>query len=263
MTNWTTFGGIALVVLFLLLALARMSQSAVSDHGESPSNWVSDPSVSTDVVGPQPAEQTLNQTPQTERTYSQLALLVNVAFSQGLFGLILLVGVWYAEIPLSALGLTGEPMLAVGIGVLTGLGLYAGSAIGTVTAAQLGYDYDERLRDLLTPESPGSWLLLLGGVLPVIAGFEELLFRAALIGVPSALGGIDPWFLAGGSSVAFAFGHGAQGRLGILVTGILGFVLASVFIVSNSLLAVVTAHYLVNALEFIVSGAWGIEWTKN
>lgn len=255
MTDWTTFGGIALVVLFLLLGLARISQSVVTEHGEPTS---SDRSISTDIVGPQPAEHPRNHT--IEREYSQLALLVNVAFSQGLFGLILLVGVWYVDIPLSALGLTGDPVFAIGVGSITGLVLYIGSAIGTVTAARLGYDYDERLRDLLTPETPSGWLLLLGGVLPVIAGFEELLFRAALIGVPSALGGIDPWFLAGGSSVAFAFGHGAQGRLGILVTGILGFVLASMFILTNSLLAVVIAHYLVNGLEFIISGTLGIDW---
>lgn len=43
---------------------------------------------------------------------------------------------------------------------------------------------------------------------------------------------------------------GAQGRLGIIVTGLLGFVLAAAFVLTESLLVVVVAHYLVNALEF-------------
>jgi membrane protease YdiL (CAAX protease family) len=59
--------------------------------------------------------------------------------------------------------------------------------------------------------------------------------------------------LAACSSVAFAFGHGAQGRAGIVVTGALGFVLAAAFVVTGSLVTVVVAHYLVNALEFVVN----------
>jgi len=42
---------------------------------------------------------------------------------------------------------------------------------------------------------------------------------------------------------------------------VLGFVLAGVFVLTNSLLAVVLAHYLVNALEFVVGGYFGVEWT--
>jgi membrane protease YdiL (CAAX protease family) len=36
------------------------------------------------------------------------------------------------------------------------------------------------------------------------------------------------------------------------VTGLLGFALAVTFVLTGSLLAVIVAHYLVNALEFIV-----------
>ncbi len=43
------------------------------------------------------------------------------------------------------------------------------------------------------------------------------------------------------ASVAFALGHGAQGRMGIVVTGTLGLALAGLFIATNSLLAVVVA----------------------
>ena len=64
--------------------------------------------------------------------------------------------------------------------------------------------------------------------------------------------GVSPWALAVLSSVAFALGHGAQGAAGVAVTGLLGFALAALFVLSGSLLAVVVAHYLVNALEFLV-----------
>ena len=62
-----------------------------------------------------------------------------------------------------------------------------------------------------------------------------------------------PWLLAGLSSVAFASGHGAQGRVGVVVTGALGFGLGALFVVTERLPAVVLAHYLVNALSFPVN----------
>jgi len=99
-----------------------------------------------------------------------------------------------------------------------------------------------------------GWVVLLVVVLPLIAGFEELLFRAAMIGAFSAGFGVSPWLLAVLSSVAFAAGHGAQGRLGILATGVLGFALAAVFVVTESLLVVVVAHYVINAVEFGLEG---------
>ena len=63
--------------------------------------------------------------------------------------------------------------------------------------------------------------------------------------------GVSPWLLAVLSSVAFALGHGAQGPVGVAVTGLLGFVLAAAFVLTGSLLVVVLAHYLVNAIEFL------------
>ena len=118
-------------------------------------------------------------------------------------------------------------------------------------AEALEADPSERLRELLAPETLRGWVLLLVVVLPAIAGFEELLFRAALVGGFAAGFGVSPWLLAVPSSVAFAAGHGAQGRLGVLVTGLLGFALAAAFVLTDSLLVVVVAHYAVNAVEFV------------
>ena len=194
------------------------------------------------------------------------ALLANVAFSQGVFALLLLGAAIYTAIPATALGIEfSTAYLETGliVGVAAGLVVYVANELAAALAARLGFDHDETLRELLAPDSAGGWLVLLLGVLPIIAGFEELLFRAALIGVPAAGFGLSPWLLAVGSSIAFALGHGMQGSVGVVVTGLLGFVLAALFIVTGSLLVVVVAHYLINALEFVVHEGLGLEWTAS
>jgi membrane protease YdiL (CAAX protease family) len=184
------------------------------------------------------------------------ALLANVALSQGFLLVLVVLGAWYARVPPAALGVrgtppsTGLPALAAGVGL--GLALALANELGAAGADALGVKHAESLRGALAPESRRGWLVLLVGVLPTVALFEELLFRAALVGALSAGFGLSPWLLAVFSSVAFALGHGAQGALGMAVTGALGFVLAAAFVLTGSLLAVVVAHYLVNAAEFVV-----------
>jgi membrane protease YdiL (CAAX protease family) len=183
-------------------------------------------------------------------------LLANVLVSQGLFAGFLLFGAWFTDVPASAFGVTGDPLStglpAVGIGVGVGLVLYVLNELGAGVGDRLGVTADESLRELLAPDTRLGWVVLLFVVLPIVAGFEEFLFRGALIGVVAVGFDVSPWLLAALSSVAFALGHGAQGPGGILVTGLLGFALAVTFVLTGSLLAVIVAHYLVNALEFIV-----------
>ncbi|SFR38022.1 CPBP family intramembrane glutamic endopeptidase [Halogeometricum limi] len=195
---------------------------------------------------------------------STAALLANVAFSQGVFAVALLAGAWYAQIPASAFGAHVETLSLSGLllGVGLGVALYAANEVGAAVGAAYGLGSSEELRGALAPDSKGGWAVLLLVVLPLIAGFEELLFRGALVGVFAAGFSVSPWLLALLSSVAFALGHGAQGRLGVLVTGTLGFVLAAAFVVTGSLFVVVVAHYLVNALEFVVHEGLGFEWTN-
>ncbi|QIB73401.1 CPBP family intramembrane metalloprotease [Halogeometricum borinquense] len=188
-------------------------------------------------------------------------LLVNVAFSQGLFALALLGGAWYTQIPASAFGAGIEAFSVSGlfVGVALGLALYVVNEVGAAVGSAYGLGRSEQLRQLLAPDSNAGWAALLLVILPLIAGFEELLFRGALVGVFAAGFGISPWLLAVISSLAFALGHGAQGRLGVVVTGALGFVLAAGFILTESLFVVVVAHYLVNALEFVVHEALDVD----
>jgi membrane protease YdiL (CAAX protease family) len=195
---------------------------------------------------------------------STAALLANVAVSQGLFAVLLLGGAWYAEIPAWAFGVAPDvaTLSDVAVGAALGVGLYAANEVGAAAGEQFGLGGAEELRTALAPESPGGWAVLLLVVLPVIAGFEELLFRGALVGVFAAGFDVSPWAMALVASVAFALGHGAQGRVGVLVTGTLGFVLATAFVLTGSLLVVVVAHYLVNALEFVVHEGLGWEWAR-
>jgi len=189
------------------------------------------------------------------------ALLLNVAFSQGVFGGLVLLGAWYTEIPLGALGVSRIEIGTVVLGIGVGIALYAGNAFAATGADALGFSPPDDLRATLAPDSVGGWLLLLLVILPAIAFVEELLFRAALVGAISAGFSVSPWALAIVSSVAFALGHGAQGSVGMVVTGSLGFVLAATFVLTGSLLVVVIAHYLVNALEFVVHEGLGIDWS--
>ncbi|WP_411965655.1 lysostaphin resistance A-like protein [Haloferax sp. YSMS24] len=185
-------------------------------------------------------------------------LIANVAVSQAVLGGFLAFGAWYAGVPVSAFGLSpGDVPTKLGLGVALGVALYVVNRVGSSLSRRLGFAPDEALRETLTPETPTGWVLLLVVALPLIAGFEELLFRGALIGALSVGLDVSPWFLAAVSSVAFGVGHTAQGRLGIVVTGLLGFVLAATFVLTGSLLVVVVAHYLVNALEFVGNELFG------
>lgn len=231
MPRWVAFAALTLLVLGLLLFSARRSGRLIEELA---------------------AEST---------GVSKLSLLANVAITHGLFAVVLSAGIVLAEIPPSTLGVGGAASgaKAAGLGLAVGLSIaVVNTLFGGLTE---GFDADPggQLRELLAPESRRGWLLLLLVVLPVIAGFEELLFRGALIGAFAAGFELSPWLLAVGSSVAFGAGHGAQGWLGIAATALLGFVLAAVFVATESLLVVGLAHYVVNAVEIGLVEGLGYE----
>ncbi|WP_218138592.1 CPBP family intramembrane glutamic endopeptidase [Halobacterium jilantaiense] len=108
----------------------------------------------------------------------------------------------------------------------------------------------ESLREALTPRTLREWAFLFLVALPVVAGFEELLFRGVLVGALATGFGVSPWLLTVGASVLFGAAHTAQGSVGVAVTALLGLALAAVFVLTDSLLAAAVAHYVVNAVEF-------------
>lgn len=197
------------------------------------------------------------------RALSKRELFANVALTQGLFGVILVGTIWATDVPASALGIeatpgsTGLPAIAIGVGL--GVVLYVANVLAAANLERFGVEFDELLRELLAPDSIREWVVLLLLVLPIVALFEELLFRAVLIGAFATGFGLSPWVLAVLSSAAFGLGHGLQGPAGVVVTGVLGFVLAGAFVVTESLVVVIVAHYLINALEFVVNEGLGVE----
>lgn len=221
---WAEFVGFCAFLAFAVVALSRASAAEVTDA--------------------------------RARKPSAAALFVNVAVTHGPL-LVLVVGAAaLARIPLGALGVGRTPLLvALGAGVVAGVLLALGNELFAVVADAVGTPYSDALRDLLAPESPGGWVVLLAGVLPLVALAEELLFRGVLVGAIAAGFGTPAWALVAFSSVLFGLAHGAQGAGGVAVTTVLGALLAVAFLLTGSLLAVVVAHYLVNASEFVVHEA--------
>lgn len=181
-------------------------------------------------------------------------LLANVVVTHGVGAGIVAAAAWYARVPAAALGVGGVRGWpeALGAGVGLGVGLYLASEGAARLARHADLVYAERLRERLAPRSARGWAVLLGVVLPLVAGFEEVLFRAALVGAPVAGLDVPAWLAAVASSALFGLAHGAQGRVGVVVTGALGVALAAAFVATGSLVVVVAAHYVVNALEFVV-----------
>ncbi|QZY00043.1 CPBP family intramembrane glutamic endopeptidase [Halobaculum rubrum] len=290
MTRWTAFAGLTGVVLILLLGLARLSAAQFSStpqldrrervggdgDGDEDLRWGPEdaapaaPSRYQSVSGTDSSLSTPERSPvaaaETRATMSPGALLANVALSQGLFGAMLVAAAVWADVPAAALGLVPVATATdVALGVGLGVALWLASEAAGRIAEWAGVEVNEALRGALAPDTAVGWAVLLLAVLPIVALFEEFLFRAALVGalsagfdapawLPATVVGTDPWpwVLAGGSSVTFALGHGAQGRAGIVATGLLGFVLAGAFVLTDSFALVAVAHYVVNALTLVV-----------
>lgn len=259
--RWPIFLGTSLGLLVAVLLLARASSRVLHDGsveaGGGRTRDAPDRSGSTDDGWVHHADReasTEGEPTGGTPTIGPTWLLINVTLTHGLLALLLLAAAWYVAVPARAFGI--EPgtldLAELALGAVLGVGLFIAADAGAHVADRVGFERDETVRSMLAPASPAGWALLLLLALPTVAIFEELLFRAALVGVASVGLGVSPWPLALLSSVAFAFAHGAQGTTGIVVTGALGVVLAVAFVLTGSLLVVVVAHYVVNALEFAV-----------
>ena len=278
MAEWSTFVAAVVFLLVVLLVLSHISATVLNETMASTESSLSSTAESTEpspastdepvadgqaesVTFDEPAVSSSTDQPATEYDsagdhppLSTAALLANVVGTQGVFAVSLIALAWYSQIPAWAFGLAADALSieAVGLGVLVGVVFYGLNEAAVQVGRQYGMEPPTTLREALAPESFAGWVVLFVVVLPIIAGFEELLFRGALIGVVHAGFEVPLWLLAIGSSVAFGLGHGAQGRLGMLITGALGLGLAVVFILSGNLVVVIVAHYLINALEFVV-----------
>jgi len=237
MASWELFF-LALAVLVVLLVVLTYTSAQVLQ----------------DAVGPQSAGDATTHSNQETLTLTTRSLWANVVATQALFGVVLVAIAWQTGVPAAAFGVAVEALstAAVATGLAVGVVFFALSELLLREFGRLGAEPPTALREALAAETLGGWIVLLGVVLPVIAIFEELLFRGAMIGALSVGFDIPVWLLALVSSAAFGLGHSAQRRVGMLVTGLLGVGLAGVFVWTESLVVVIVAHYVINALEFVV-----------
>ena len=103
----------------------------------------------------------------------------------------------------------------------------------------------------LLPRTSGERRLFT--VVGITAGVcEEWLYRGFFLAVVSALaGGAPAWVLVLIAAVAFGLAHAYQGRSGILTTGLLGGVMAALYLQTGSLLLPVLLHAAID-LRFLL-----------
>lgn len=106
------------------------------------------------------------------------------------------------------------------------------------------------LRNIL-PRSRREWVLVPLAFIPA-ALLEELLFRSLLLGGFSVF--LPPSLLAVGGSVLFGLMHAPQGRLGMLIAGLLSLGLCALFLWRGSLLTPLVAHYAINVAQLVQAG---------
>jgi len=169
-----------------------------------------------------------------------------------LVGLCLLLA-WTSGLPATQLGLViQEPGRTIGIGI--GLGLATVLAVNWLTQwgiNRYGRDiYSPLLIQNILPRRGREWVLVGFAFMPAIA-MEELLFRSLWIGgfrdvLPLPL-------LIMGSSIIFGFMHQPQGKLGMLLAGVINVLFSILFVWSGQLLLSLTAHYTVNLLQLAVA----------
>lgn len=243
MPDWGLFASFVLLAAAAFVLLARVSARTLREPAFDAPAELSRGVEGSDVVPP--------DSPVSPFASTRL-LVANVLATHGVLAVALLAAAWYARVPGAVLGVAPSGS-AVGVGLVLGAALAGANEAGARLADRLGVGHDERLRELLAPETPAGWAGLLVVVLPVVAIAEELLFRGALVGALSAGLGWPVTALVVGSSALFGLGHGLQGPGGVVVTAALGAALAVAFVLTGNLLVVVVAHYVVNAAEFVVN----------
>ncbi len=120
---------------------------------------------------------------------------------------------------------------ALGIGLIENLVRFAGFSIPS-----------NPLPSFLTPKSPAEYLLavLLVGI---VALAEETIFRGYLILRFKAIMA-SPVLAALLSAAFFSLGHGYEGSAGVITVGVMGLVLALIYLWRQSLIAPMVMHFL-------------------
>ncbi len=156
----------------------------------------------------------------------------------------------------------GEPLAALGWSwgsgwreVLLGLALFVPMTMGTGLLESflqsIGLSATSPSQALhLTPSSVAGYIWAVILVI-VVAVAEETIFRGYLILRFEALPA-RPLVAALLSALVFSLGHGYEGSAGVITVGVMGFVLALIYLWRKSLVAPVIIHLLQDLLSIVL-----------
>jgi membrane protease YdiL (CAAX protease family) len=150
----------------------------------------------------------------------------------------------------ATLGLSAPTVEEAALGLGLGLLLWGGVELLEVALDDWAFVFAPGTAAVQTVRSPdrgAEWVVLLGGVLPVVAVGEELLFRGALVGATAGAWSVPVALAVVASALAFGLYHRWQGRVGAAVVAAVGGVLAVGFVISGSLVVPAVAHYVLDA----------------
>jgi hypothetical protein len=167
---------------------------------------------------------------------------------------------WFSGLPAAELGLTFKnPWRSLSLGL--GVGLITQLVVSMATYQAIKYFgpqiYSPWLIRNILPRQAHEWLLVTLAFLPPVV-MEELLFRTLLIGGFQSIVSLP--VLIVGTSIVFGLMHLPQGKLGVVVAGIINALFCLLFIWSGALLVTVSAHYILNLLQVVAAKFFQPEW---
>ena len=175
---------------------------------------------------------------------------VTIVHNLTLLGLVLFF-IWRNGESFESLGLTfpnGGREIAIGIGLF--FPFVFGISLFETLLHEVGFTLPDAPPRYLIPSGSAQYLLAVA-FLVVVAVSEEAIFRGYLMLRFHAVTG-SVWIAVLLSSTIFAFGHGYQGSGGVLTVGLMGLLLALVYLWRGSLVAPITMHFLQNFIGIIL-----------
>jgi membrane protease YdiL (CAAX protease family) len=159
--------------------------------------------------------------------------------------------IWRNGESFASLGLTfanSGREIAIGIGLF--IPFVFGISLFEMLLHELGFVLPDAPPRYLIPIGNAQYLLAFA-FLVVVAVSEEAIFRGYLMLRLHAVTGSTAFALLL-SSVIFAIGHGYQGSGGVLTVGLMGLLLALVYLWRGSLVAPITMHFLQNFIGIVL-----------
>lgn len=138
--------------------------------------------------------------------------------------------------------------VAIGVGLFIPMTLVIALLEGWLQAT--GLAEPAKTPSYLLPQS-GTEYALAFLLLIVVAVSEETIFRGYLLRRFSQLTG-SRWIGVAVTSAIFALGHAYQGSLGVVAVGVIGVILALVYLKRGSLVAPITMHFIQDFIGLII-----------